>query len=361
MIQVADPGREYRAMADEIDEAIHRVLVGGSYVCGPELDAFEAEFASYLGTRCAVGTGNGTDALEIALRCFGCGPGDEIVTVANAGGFSTAAIRAIGATPVFVDVCADTLLVDPEQLDSSISSNTAAVVVTHLYGQLHPDIERLAQGCSRRGVPLIEDCAQCVGARVGGRHAGTFGDVAALSFYPTKNLAALGDGGMLCTDDPALAARLRSLGRHGVPRAGRSRSAGPRNSRLDEIQAAVLRVKLRHLDGLVERRRAVAAAYRSAAPHRWWAGRSDASFAAHLAVTRSTDRNDLRARASACGVATSIRFDPPDHRVPGVVAGHRLPETERACAEVVAFPCHAHLSQCELDSVCEVLAGTADP
>lgn len=254
MIQVADPAREYRSMAAELDEALQRVVRSGTYVCGPEHDAFEEEFAAYVGARHAVGTGNCTDALEIALRSFGCGPGDHVVTVANAGGFVVAATRAVGATPVFVDVSPDLLLAETQQIEEAIDGRTSAVVVTHLFGQMHPDVEQIAAICSRRGIPLVEDCAQSVGARVGDRHAGTFGDAAAFSFYPTKHLGALGDGGMLTTDDEELARSFRSLGWHGRP-ASSDRVIGiSRNSRLDEIQAAVLRIKLRGLDRLVARR-----------------------------------------------------------------------------------------------------------
>jgi dTDP-4-amino-4,6-dideoxygalactose transaminase len=362
IIQVADPSREYRAMATEIDAAVHRVARNGTYVCGPEHDAFESEFAAYVGARHAVGTGNCTDALEIALRSFGSGPGDEVVTVANAGGFALAATRAVGATPRFVDVRPDDLLADTDQVEASICDRTTAIVVTHLFGQLHPGIESLADLCARRGVPLIEDCAQSVGARADGRHAGTFGDAAAFSFYPTKNLGAMGDGGMLCTDDAALARRFRALGGHGRGASTDPACDGARNSRLDELQAAVLRVKLRHLDELLARRRSVADAYRAAAPHRWWAGRTDRSFAAHLAVTRSVDRSDVRARARERGIATSVRFDPPDHLRAGRTGSTGgLPVTERACSEVVAFPCHAYLSDEELATVCAFLADTTGP
>ena len=358
IVQVGDPGRAYSELADELDAAVARVLRSGRYVHGPEHEAFEQEFATYVGARHGVGVANGTDALELALVALGSGPGREVVTVANAGGYASAAAVATGARPVFADVLSDSLLVDPSEVDELIGPDTAAVVVTHLFGHLHPDIAELAELCARRSVPLVEDCAQATGALRSGRHAGAFGTVAAHSFYPTKNLGALGDAGMLTTDDPALATRLRTLRQYGWDEHRCSSVTGGRNSRLDELQAAILRVKLRHLDDAVARRRAVVERYRRACPGRWWAGEDGPAYAAHLAVTRTSDRPAFRAAALAAGVATGVHFEHPDPAQPAFAAWSRvLTETERACKQVVTVPCHPGLTPAEIDVVAEFLEG----
>jgi aminotransferase EvaB len=358
IVQVGDPGRAYSELADELDAAVARVLRSGRYVHGPEHDAFEQEFATYVGAHHGIGVANGTDALELALTALGSGPGREVVTVANAGGYAAAAAVATGARPVFADVLADSLLADPSDVDELISPDTAAVVVTHLFGHLHPAVRELAELCARRSVPLIEDCAQATGAQRHGRHAGSFGTVATHSFYPTKNLGALGDAGMLTTDEPSLAARLRALRQYGWDEHRCSSLAGGRNSRMDELQAAVLRVKLRHLDDAVERRRAVADRYRRECPDRWWAGEAGPEYAAHLAVTRTTDRSAFRDAALATGIATAIHFEHPDPAQPAFAEWSRpLPETTRACAEVVTVPCHPALTPSEIDAVTEFLVG----
>jgi len=360
IVHVAAPGREHAEFAEELDAAVLRVARSGCYVLGPEVDAFESEFASHLGVRHAVGVANGTDALELAFRALGADPGSEIITAANAGGYSAAAAVAIGARPEFVDVLPDPLLLDPLQVARRIGPRTRAVVVTHLFGHLHPGIEQLAALCAERSVPLVEDCAQSAGAQRAGRRAGTFGTLATHSFYPTKNLGAMGDAGMVTTDDDALADRIRALGQYGWTRSRSADIAGGRNSRLDEVQAAVLRVKLRHLDDLVARRRAVVERYRQASPDRWWAGEDGPAYSAHLAVTRCEDRAAFRSAAEAAGVATSVHFPRPDPAQPAFRAFHlSLPVTERACDEVVTLPCHANLEEWEILAVTDLLRSVA--
>lgn len=360
IVHVSDPGREHAEFAEELDEAVLRVARSGCYVLGPEVAAFESELALHLGVRHAVGTANGTDALELAFRALGAGPGVEIITAANAGGYAATAAVLTGATPEFVDVLADSLLLDPDLVARRIGPRTAAVVVTHLFGHLHPRIEELAAVCAERSVPLVEDCAQAAGAQRAGRPAGTFGTLATHSFYPTKNLGALGDAGMVTTDDDVLAERVRSLGRYGWTTSRRAELSGGRNSRLDELQAAVLRVKLRHLDDLVARRRAVVGRYRQASPDRWWAGEEGPAYSAHLAVIRCADRTAFRTAAEAAGVATSMHFPLPDPSQPAFNAFHRfLPVTERACDEVVTLPCHASLDEWEIVAVTDLLRSVA--
>lgn len=356
LIRPAEPKREYEALAVDIDAALLRVARSGWFIQGPEHDAFEAEFAAYLGVAACVGVANGTDALELALRAVGAGPGSEVVTAANAGGYTSTATRSIGAHAVYAEVDPDHLLLDPAAVADALTPATAAVVVTHLYGHLHPAIRELVAICERAGVALIEDCAQSHGARLDGRAAGTFGRVATFSFYPTKNLGALGDGGALVTNDLGLAGQLRALRQYGWTERYCATVAAGRNSRLDEMQAAVLRVKLPHLDEWNLRRRAVVDRYRAAAPSRWWAGSPDPSDIAHLAVTRSHDRARLRAHLEAAGVGTAIHFPTPDHRQPAMPTDARLPITERVCDEVLSLPCHAFMTDHEVDRVCMSLA-----
>lgn len=360
LVPVADPGREVQALGGAVEEAVARVLRSGRYVMGPEHDAFEVEFASYLGTAHGVGVANGTDALELALRAVGCGPGDEVLTVANAGGYAATATVAVGARPVYVEVAPDDLLADVGDLTSHIGPRTGAVVLTHLYGRVHPQVEAIAEACRAATVPLVEDCAQATGAVLDGRHAGTFSTVAAHSFYPTKNLGALGDGGMVTTDDGDLAAAVRALRHYGWDAPQHGVLDHGRNSRLDEVQAAVLRVKLPHLDDRVARRRAVADRYRGVAPSSRWIGAGGPSDASHLCVLAVADRDAFRRAAEEAGVGTAVHFGVPDHLQPSLPPGDRpLPVTERACREVVSVPCHPHLTDGELRRVCEFLERSA--
>ena len=356
VVAVADPRREYEAMAVEIDEALLGVARSGYYVHGPEHAAFEQEFAAYIGTAQCVATANGTDALELVLRAVGAGPGREVVTVANAGGYTSTAARSVGAIPTYVDVDARTLLLDVSLLDATITPRTLAVVVTHLYGQLHPDIEALAELCAARNVALIEDCAQAHGARRNGRTAGSFGTAATFSFYPTKNLGALGDGGAITTNESALADRLRALRQYGWTERYRATVACGRNSRLDELQAAVLRVKLAQLDGWNTRRRSVVTTYRENAPGLRWIGDVDEANVAHLAVLRTADRARFVAAASAAGVGSAVHFPIADHHQPAHPTVVALPLTESACEQVVSLPCHAFMTGQEIGVVSSFLS-----
>jgi len=243
-----------REVDGEILAALAEVAERGIYIEGEECSQFVTDFAAYCGVGHCIGVGNGTDALEIALRAVGCGPGDEVVTVANAGMYAASACVLTGATPVFSDVDAERLLMDPASLESALSPKTRAVVVTHLYGAMAP-MRELSRIAAEAGVALVEDCAQGHGAVLDGRRAGSWGTVAAFSFYPTKNLGGLGDGGAVVTSDEALASRVDSLAHYGWTERYRAVVPRGRNSRLDEIQAAVLRRKLPKLDARNARRR----------------------------------------------------------------------------------------------------------
>jgi dTDP-4-amino-4,6-dideoxygalactose transaminase len=359
MIALNDLARHHAPLRAELDAAIARVLDGGRFILGPEVEAFEREFAAYCGARSCVAVGNGTDALELALRALGVGAGDEVATVANAGGYSTSAIRAAGATPVYIDVESETLGIDPRALEAGITARTRAVVVTHLYGRL-ADVDAIARVARERGVAVVEDCAQAHGARYAGKKAGTFGVLGCFSFYPTKNLGALGDAGALVTDDRTLHARLLQLRTYGWRSKYHSAIAGGMNSRMDELQAAVLRVMLPHLDAWNDRRRDIARRYADAIAHPDLAlppiatGAQAEGDVVHLYVVRTAARESLRSHLAAAGIGTDIHYPVPDHRQPSAVAGApitRLDKTERACTEVLTLPCYPELTDPEIAAV----------
>ncbi len=345
----------------DLPALLREVVESQRYMLGPQVQAFEEAFAAYVGVPHAIGVANGTDALEIALRGLGIGSGQRVVTVANAGFYASTAIRAVGAQPVYVEIDADALTLAPDALADALagSQRVHAVVATHLYGQL-ADIEAIATQCKAAGVPLIEDCAQAHGARRGGRQAGAWGDVGCFSFYPTKNLGALGDGGALVASDDALAARLKAQRQYGWGTKYEVVHAGGRNSRLDELQAAVLGAKLPLLDGANARRRAIAARYGAAfaqlplqAPLVKSEGNAE-DYVAHLYVVRSAQREALRAHLTAQSIASDVHYPVPDHRQPLVAAacaGVHLPTTEAACAQVLSLPCFLGMTDDQVDQV----------
>lgn len=338
------------------DAAALRVLRRGWFILGPETERFEREFAAYCGARHCVGVGSGTDALEIALRAAGVGPGDEVAAAANAGLYATCAIRAVGAQPLYVDVDPGAALMSPASLAGAIGPATRAVIATHLYGRMAPMPELLRIAGSR--VAVIEDCAQAHGAVLEGRKAGSWGVAGCFSFYPTKNLGACGDAGAVVTSDEALASRARSLRQYGWTAKYESGTAGGRNTRLDEIQAAILCDRLPLLDAENRRRREIARRYTAAL-----AGRrdpvpppgGDADWVAHLYVVRSARRAELRAWLDSRGIRTDVHYPIPDHRQPSQEALPRrstdLPVTERLAGEVLSLPCFPELEDAEIEAV----------
>lgn len=336
-----------------------RVLESNSFVMGREVAQFEQEFAAYSGVAHCVSVANGTDALELALRATGLKPGQQVACVANAGFYSATAIHLAGGVPLYVDVDEHTLTMAPEALEQVLRAEPAAVIATHLYGQLAP-IGRLAGLCRDAGIPLIEDCAQSHGASLAGRRAGSFADLGCFSFYPTKNLGALGDGGAVVTADDALAARLRALRQYGWSKKYEVALAGGRNSRLDELQAAVLRAKLPLLEQHNAQRRAIAARYNQAfagLPLRLPAS-VGADFVAHLYVMRTQRREALRAHLADRGVATDVHYPTPDIRQPVCATRYRdisLPVSEAACATALSLPCFPGLPQEDVERVVEAV------
>jgi dTDP-4-amino-4,6-dideoxygalactose transaminase len=354
---INDLRRHTSSMQAELSAVVARVIQSGWFVLGPEVKQFEQEFAAYCGAAHAITLANGTDALELALRALGVGPGSRVLTVANAGMYSTTAINAVGATPIYIDITADTLLLDVDRLEEALieSPRPDAVVVTHLYGLL-ADVERVVAIAKSRGLPVIEDCAQAHGAMAHGKRAGTFGTLGCFSFYPTKNLGALGDGGAVVTDDAELAATIRQLRQYGWSEKYVSSRPGGRNSRLDEMQAAVLRAKLPRLDKWNQRRRSIASRYSMEIqqPKLRCPRVEGDNYVAHLYVVRTTDRHGLRSHLSSCGVPSDIHYPVPDYRQPSIADRFgqvSLPVTEAACQEVLTLPCFPEMTDDEVSAV----------
>lgn len=366
MIPQANPGAGYRALQGDIDAAVARVLQSGWYILGNEGKAFEAAFAAWLGLPHVIGCGNGTDALALALRGLDIGPGCTVVTVSHTAVATVAAIEMAGATPLLVDIEPDYLTLDPGALATVLRNPPPglppikAVIVVHLYGQ-PADLDGILPLCRKHGVALIEDCAQAHGARLHGQRVGSFGDAATFSFYPTKNLGGLGDGGAVAVPDADRAARIAALRQYGWHRHYISDLIGV-NSRLDEMQAAILRAKLPHLDAQNARRADIAGRYdRALSPRLTPPGRRpDADHVFHLYVTRSADRDAVQAALREKGIGTGIHYPMPVHLQPAYAGRIALgpggcPETERASREVLSLPLYPELTDQQVDAVCAAL------
>ncbi len=343
------------AIAEALHRAAGRVIDSGWYAMGPEVTAFEKAFAAYCGATDAIGVANGTDAIELALRAVGVNAGDEVITVANAGFYSSTAIRAIGAVPVYVDIQESNLLMDVTCAAQAITPKTKAIIITHLFGQL-ADMQPLCALAKKHGLALVEDCAQSHGATANGKRAGSFGDIAAFSFFPTKNLGALGDGGAVVTSSEKLAARVRSLRQYGWTTKYTVADGGARNSRLDEMQAALLSVKLPLLDGWNEKRRQIARRYAEKIQHT--AVRVPAiggiDYVAHLYVIRCAQRDALKKHLHDHGIASDIHYPILDTQQPvtdGQYAAVALPVSEKMRSEILTLPCYPELTLDDVDVV----------
>jgi dTDP-4-amino-4,6-dideoxygalactose transaminase len=341
-------------MRAELDGAIARVLDSGWFLLGPELEAFEREFAAYHGAGVqAVGVGSGTDALRIGLQALGVQSGDEVLVVANAGVPPVAAVVAAGARPMFCDVDSRTHTLDPEEIDRRASPRTRAVLVVHLYGQPAP-MEAIVERAERHGLKVLEDCAQAHGARWDGKLVGTWGNAAAFSFYPTKNLGALGDAGALLTADRQIADAARLLRMYGW-RDKYVSEVHSTVSRMDEIHAAMLRVKLPHLEVWNARRRVLAQRYLAGLPEWLVPPPRDGVF--HLFVVQTHARAALKAHLAEHGVATDVHYPLPAHlQAPyRAYADGALPHTEQLAREVLSLPLYPELTEHDVDYVVDLL------
>jgi dTDP-4-amino-4,6-dideoxygalactose transaminase len=362
VVRFVDLERQYLSIRQEIDAAVLDAIASTQYILGEELTRFEAEFASYCEAAHCVGVGSGAAAIELALEALGVSDGDEVIAPANTFFGTVLPVLRLGATPVLVDCEEETATIDPDQVAAAIGPRTKAVVAVHLYGQ-PADVDPLQEACDAGGVALVEDACQAHGARYKGRRSGSLGRIAAFSFYPSKNLGAYGDGGAVTTDDDGLAQRIRILRNVGQADKYRHVATGS-NQRLDTIQAAVLRVKLTHLDRWNKLRNSHAAAYgellkgtsiRTPATAPW------AEHIWHLYVVRSTQRDDLQAALEAQGIGTGLHYRLPLHLQPALAhLGHTrgdFPVTEAWADELLSLPMFPELDEAEIERV--ALAVTA--
>ncbi|MGH8899567.1 MAG: DegT/DnrJ/EryC1/StrS family aminotransferase [Egibacteraceae bacterium] len=338
-----------------------------AFVGGPYVEDFEHAWAAYCDRRHAVGVGNGTDALQLALEALGIGHGDEVIVPANTFVATAAAVVAVGASPRFIDVQPETLLLSAELVEAAITARTAAVIVVHLFGQ-PADMDAIGRVAQRAGLAVVEDAAQAHGATWRDRKAGSLGDVGCFSFYPGKNLGAYGDAGAVVTDDPVIAERVRSLANHGrSPTSKYVHDLVGVNSRLDAVHAAVLSAKLPHLNAWNAARRRVAASYRvglASAAVRPVAVAEGACSAFHLFVVRTHDRDELRAALASRHIATDVHYPIPCHKQTGLerFADGPLPVAEQAAAEILSLPIFPHMTAAQVGAVCAAVtdASTKD-
>jgi dTDP-4-amino-4,6-dideoxygalactose transaminase len=357
-VPIVDLTAQYREMREEIDSAIARVVQRGWFILGQELRAFEEAFAAYCGVDHAVGVGSGTEAIHLALVAMGAGPGKEVVTAVNTAVPTVSAISFTGALPVFVDVDRATATIDPETLGAAITPRTAAVVPVDLYGQC-ADYDPILAICAKRGVPVLADAAQSHGATYGGERSGSLAEATAFSFYPSKNLGAYGDGGMITTADGKLAERLRRLRNYGEKDRYHHTEIGF-NSRLDEVQAAILLAKLPHLNDWNRKRRALAARYElelSGLPIEWNREAAGRTHVRHLCVALVENRDSFRARMTERGIQTQIHYPIPIHlqEAYAELGGRRgdYPVAEFLADRIVSLPLYPELTGAAQDRVIE--------
>jgi dTDP-4-amino-4,6-dideoxygalactose transaminase len=358
-IDFVDLRTQYAAIASGIDEAIHRVVANAEFILGKDVDLFEQEFAAYCGVNHAVGVDSGMSALELALRAHDIGEGDEVITVSHTFSATAFAISATGARPVFIDIDARSYNMNPDLIEAAITSRTKAILPVHLYGQ-PADIDKIARIARQHDLLLIEDACQAHGASYEGKRVGSFGDAAAFSFYPGKNLGAYGDGGMIVTNDAKVADKLRILRNCGQSEKYKHVMVGF-NRRLDSLQAAVLRVKLPHLDAWNEARRNAAQLYRDflkdndriVTP----TNGENRTHVYHLYVIQHPRRDELMAHLSSQGVHAGLHYPTPVHLQPCYqqldVPRGSLPVTESIAARVISLPMYPELARDQIEFVCD--------
>jgi dTDP-4-amino-4,6-dideoxygalactose transaminase len=363
VIPWASPLAQYRAHQAPIQSAINRVLDSGTYILGTEVEAFETAFAEYCGGGHAIGVASGTDALILALKALGIGPGDEVITVSHTAVATVAAIMAVGATPVLVDIDEIYLTLDPAVLDRAATPRSKAVIAVHLYGQA-ADLDPIASFAHEHKLVLIEDCAQACGGRYRGKRLGSIGAIGCFSFYPTKNLGAIGDGGIVVTRDSKIAERLRRLRQYGWDDARQTWEPGL-NSRLDPLQAAILRAKLPHLDEDNAKRGEIARRYERGLqelPITTPKPREDTQHVYHHYVVACPNRDTLMAYLAEHRIGCAIHYPIPVHLQRGyaeraVFPAGGLPVTERVCRQILSLPLYPELSDADVDSVITTIRG----
>jgi len=362
-----DLSRTSAEAKEQITKRVNDVIISGNYILGPEVKSFEDELARYINCGGSVGVATGTDAITLSLLAVGLGPKDVVVTMANAGAYTTVAAASIGAEPLFVDVSEHSFQMTLAQLRVSIEIAAAngvrpkAIVVTHLFGQLNPEIDQIADFAKSKGIFLIEDCAQAIGAKNDSKMAGSFGDLATFSFFPTKNLGANGDGGAVASNDPIMIERVRKLRQYGWGSKYSIELPFGRNSRLDEVQAAILRVKLPYLSEWNNTRREIFRRYSIAAGKqvKFYSQVSE-SFVAHLCpiTVEGYNQSELLEFFTVRGISTSVHFPIPDHKQQINLEFRNLvelPVTEYACSNLVTIPIFPEMTESEIRAVCKAL------
>jgi dTDP-4-amino-4,6-dideoxygalactose transaminase len=355
------PQAQFQSHKEELLEAIYKVCEKGPYILGTEVESFENEFADYHDVSYCVCVGSGTDALALTLKAFGIRAGDEVITVSHTALATAAAIVISGATPVLVDIEEDFYTLDPQKIEACITSKTKAIIPVHLYGQ-PCDMDPILQIAQKHGLRIIEDCAQAHGAAYKGKKVGTLGDAGCFSFYPTKNLGAIGDGGSVITNNQALTERLKRLRQYGWDDARVSQEPGV-VSRLDEIQAAILRVKLKFLNAANAERQRIAFFYNEHLKDSEYIVpviRSGCSHVYHLYVIRAFNRNELKARLANEGIEAAIHYAIPVHQHPGFqgkikISEEGLENTNKIISEILTLPIYPELDEQNLTSICKVL------
>jgi len=362
-IPLVDLKAQYQAIKPEIDEAIQRVLDNTDFIQGEDVKAFEKEFARFCGAQEAIGVANGTEALHVALMACGVGPGDEVITTPFTFIATAEVISLVGARPVFVDIDPLTYNIDPSKIEAAITPRTRAIIPVHLYGR-PADMDPINAIARRHNLKVIEDAAQAHGATYNGLPVGTLGDLACFSFYPGKNLGAYGDAGMVVTGDPEMARRVRLLKDHGRLEKYEHLVLGL-NGRLDTLQAAILRVKLRYLNAWTARRRAIAALYRNLLADsdvRLPPADGAAQSVYHLFVLQTPQRESIRRALTARGIASGVHYPIPLHLQPAYRGlGHTIgdfPESERASETVVSLPLYPEMTDAQVQYVAEVVHST---
>jgi len=362
MILCSNPLAQFKAYQDEIETAVLRVMRSNRYILGTEVEKLEKEFAKYIGTSHAIGVGNGTDAIEIALRALEIGMGDEVITVSHTAVATVAAIEAVGAIPVLVDIDPEFFTLNPSQLPDVLSEKTKAVISVHLYGQ-PAEMNKIQLFCEEHSLALIEDVSQAHGARWRGKKLGSIGDIACFSCYPTKNLGAIGDAGLMTTNRDDLAKKVKGLRTYGWVNNNYISEFPGRNSRLDELQAAILRVKLKHLDKCNDNRERIANHYRSELSKviglELPKVRSEVKHVYHQFVVQSNIRNELLHFLQAKGVLAGIHYPEPVHlqaAYKGKIKCHNdMSITEEVKSKILSLPIYPELETKALNKVTELI------
>ena len=351
-IPFGDLKRQYIAHQSEIDQAIQTVLNSGWFVLGEQGRTFEAAFAHYCGAKHGVGVGSGTDAIHLGLRACGIQKGDEVITVANTATPTASGISLAGATPIFVDIDPHTYTLDPQKIEPALTPRTKAIVPVHLYGQA-ANMEAILSIAQKHHLSVIEDCAQAHGTLYGHQKVGTLGDVGCFSFYPSKNLGALGDAGLVITNQDRIAHQLQLLRNYGSVTRDVHEIEGA-NSRLDEMQAAILNTKLTYLDINNQRRQMIAHTYRTQITHPSIQHPKEMNWGTHtyhLYVIQTSHREALREHLSTCGIGTGIHYPTPIHKQPAYLSAHTLPVTEHCANQILSLPIFPELTDSEIDHI----------